>query len=255
MTELVQTEIMDGVIRIRLNREDKKNALTGEMYHGICDAFDKLDSDPALRVGLITGSQDCFTAGNDLVDFMENSTIAGDSPVGRFLRTLPNLKKPLVAAVNGPAVGVGTTLLFHCDLVYAASSTKFSMPFVNLGLCPEAGSSLLLQQSVGYRKACELLMLGGVFDAEKAEQLGLVNEVLDPSNYQDHALAKAKQLAQQPPHSIQVTKQLMRQSNQAFLETIMKAEEEHFSAMLQGAEAKEAFAAFFEKRKPDFSKL
>lgn len=255
MTDLIQTEIQDGVIIIRMNREDKKNALTGDMYHGISSALDQLDSDPDLRVGLITGSQGCFTAGNDLVDFMESSSIAGDSPVGRFLRTLPNVKKPLVAAVNGPAVGVGTTMLLHCDLVYAAPKAKFVMPFVNLGLCPEAGSSLLLQQLVGYRRAAELLMLGDAFDAEQGKEMGIVNEVIDAESYQEHALSKAKQLAKQPPQSVRVTKELMRKSNAEFLKTVMKAEEDYFSTMLQGPEAKEAFSAFFEKRKPDFSKL
>lgn len=256
MTDLVTTDIQDGVIIIRLNREDKKNALTGEMYTGLSDGLDQLENDPQLRVALITGTQDCFTAGNDLVDFMENSSgIGGESPVGRFLRTIPNVKKPIVAAVNGPAVGVGTTMLLHCDLVYAAPTSKFAMPFVNLGLCPEAGSSLLLPQLVGYRRAAELLMLGDGFTAEQGKEMGIVSEVIDADKYQEHALAKAKQLAQQPPQSVRVTKQLMRQSNQAFLDTVMKAEEDNFSSMLQGAEAKEAFSAFFEKRKPDFSKL
>ena len=255
MTDLVTTEINDGVIIIRLHRTDKKNALTGDMYNGISDALDQLENDSSLRVGLITGSEDCFTAGNDLVDFMENSSgIGGDSPVARFLRTIPHLKKPLVAAVNGPAVGVGTTMLLHCDMVFAAPTAKFSMPFVNLGLCPEAGSSLLVPQLVGYRRAAQLLMLGEAFTSDQAKEMGIVSEVV-AENYQDYALAKAKQLAQQPPQSVRVTKQLLRQSNEAFLKAVMKAEEDHFSSMLQGPEAKEAFAAFFEKRKPDFSKF
>ena len=196
MTDLVTTEINDGVIIIRLNRTDKKNALTGDMYNGISDALDQLENDSSLRVGLITGSEDCFTAGNDLVDFMENSSgIGGDSPVARFLRTIPHLKKPLVAAVNGPAVGVGTTMLLHCDMVFAAPTAKFSMPFVNLGLCPEAGSSLLVPQLVGYRRAAQLLMLGEAFTSDQAKEMGIVSEVV-AENYQDYALAKAKQLAQ-----------------------------------------------------------
>lgn len=256
MTDLVKTEIDGNVIIIRLNRENKKNALTGDMYTGISDALDQLENDSNLRVALITGSQNCFTAGNDLVDFMENSSgIGGESPVGRFLRTLPHVQKPIVAAVNGPAVGVGTTMLLHCDLVYAAPTAKFAMPFVNLGLCPEAGSSLLLPQLVGYRRAAELLLLGDSFTAEQGKEMGIVSNVIDADKYQEHALTKAKQLAQQPPNSVRVAKQLMRQSNEEFLKTVMKAEEDSFSAMLQGPEAKEAFAAFFEKRKPDFSKL
>ena len=255
MTEQVLTEIQDGVIIIRLNRADKKNALTGAMYNGISDAFDKLESDNSLRAGLITGTADCFTAGNDLVDFLSASSIGGDSPVGRFLRTLPALTKPLVAAVNGPAVGVGTTMLLHCDLVYAAPGAKFQMPFVNLALCPEAGSSLLLTQRLGYRRAAELLMLCDAFTADEGKEMGIVSQVLPADEYQAFALQKAKQLAKQPPASIRATKQLMRMGNAAMLKQVMDAEANQFSAMLAGAEAKEAFTAFMEKRKPDYSRF
>lgn len=255
MTEQVLTEIQDGVIVIRLNRADKKNALTGAMYNGICDAFDRLESEPGLRAGLITGTADCFTAGNDLVDFLQASSIGGDSPVGRFLRTLPALTKPLVAAVNGPAVGVGTTMLLHCDLVYAAPGARFNMPFVNLALCPEAGSSLLLPQRVGYRRAAELLMLCDSFNAAEAKEMGIVNQVLDADTYQEFALQKARQLAQQPPASIRATKKLLRMANADMLQAVMAEEARLFSAMLEGPEAKEAFTAFMEKRKPDFSRF
>lgn len=255
MTDQVLTEIQGHIIIIRLNRADKKNALTGDMYNGISDALDKLENDTNLRVGVITGTQDCFTAGNDLVDFLNSSSIGGDSPVGRFLRTLPNLTKPLVAAVNGPAVGVGTTMLMHCDLVYAAPGAKFQMPFATLGLCPEAGSSLLFPQLIGYRKAAKLLMLCEMFRADEAVEMGIVNEVVDAEEYQSYAIAKAEQLAKLPPRSIRVTKQLMRTGNAEQLKAIMKMEEDYFTEMLQGAEAKEAFSAFLEKRKPDFSKF
>ena len=255
MTQQVLTEIQDGVIIIRLNRADKKNALTGDMYNGISDALDRLEQDNSLRVGLITGTVDCFTAGNDLVDFMKGGSITGDSPVGRFLATLPHVTKPLVAAVNGPAVGVGTTMLLHCDLVYAAPSAKFQMPFINLGLCPEAGSSLLLPQLVGYRRATELLMLCDAFTADEAKQMGIVNDVLPAEEYQQFALEKALRLAQQPPSSVRAAKRLMRMANQEALKAVMAEEGALFSDMLNGGEAKEAFAAFFEKRKPDFSKF
>jgi enoyl-CoA hydratase/carnithine racemase len=255
MTDQIITEIQDHIITIRLNRADKKNALTGDMYSGICDALDQLESDANLRVGVITGTRDCFTAGNDLEDFLNNAGINGQSPVGRFLRTLPNLAKPLIAAVNGPAVGVGTTLLMHCDLVYAAPEAQFQMPFVSLGLCPEAGSSLLIPQLLGYRKATELLMLCEVFDAQAAKSMGIVNEVVDSDQYQAYAVAKAQQLALLPPASIRTTKKLLRTANAKQLEAIMRMEEEYFMAMLQGAEAKEAFSAFLEKRKPDFSQF
>lgn len=255
MTDQVLTEIQDHIIIMRLNRADKKNALTGEMYTGICDGLDKLESDSNLRVGVITGTQDCFTAGNDLVDFLNNAAINSASPVGRFLRTIPYLTKPLVAAVNGPTVGVGTTMLMHCDLVYAAPDAQFQMPFASLGLCPEAGSSLLIPQLVGYRKAAELLMLCELFDAQAAKTMGIVNEVVNADQYQAHAIAKARQLAKLPPVSIRTTKKLLRKANADQLKSIMKMEEDYFMEMLQGAEAKEAFSAFLEKRKPDFSKF
>lgn len=255
MTDQVLTEIQGNIIIIRLNRADKKNALTGEMYNGISDALDQLENDANLRAGVITGTQDCFTAGNDLVDFLSSSTIGGDSPVGRFLRTLPHLSKPLVAAVNGPAVGVGTTMLMHCDLVYAAPGSKFQMPFATLGLCPEAGSSLLFPQLIGYRKAARLLMLCEMFSAEEAVEMGIANEVVAAEEYQAYAIAKAEQLAKLPPRSVRVTKQLLRTGNAEQLKAIMKMEEDYFTEMLQGAEAKEAFSAFLEKRKPDFSQF
>jgi enoyl-CoA hydratase/carnithine racemase len=255
MTDQILTEIQNQIIIIRLNRADKKNALTGEMYDGISDALDRLERDNNLRVGLITGTRDCFTAGNDLVDFLNNDGINEASPVGRFLRTLPNLNKPLVAAVNGPAVGVGTTLLMHCDLVYAAPGAQFQMPFASLGLCPEAGSSLLIPQLMGYRKAAELLMLCESFNAEAAKTMGIVNEVVVEDRYLAHAIDKAEQLAMLPPLSIRTTKKLLRTANAEQLKSIMKMEQAYFMEMLQGAEAKEAFSAFLEKRKPDFSQF
>lgn len=253
MIDQILTEIQDHIIIIRMNRAEKKNALTGEMYNGICDALDRLESDANLRVGVITGTQECFTAGNDLVDFLNNAGINDQSPAGRLLRTLPNLSKPMVAAVNGPAVGVGTTLLMHCDLVYAGPDAQFQMPFASLGLCPEAGSSLLIPQMLGYRKAAELLMLCETFDAQAAQNMGIINEVVEKDHYLAHAIAKAKQLSMLPPASIRTTKKLLRTANAEQLKTIMRMEQEHFMEMLQGAEAKEAFSAFLEKRKPDFS--
>ena len=216
MTQQVLTEIQDQVIIIRLNRADKKNALTGDMYTAISDALEQLESDSNLRVGLITGTEECFTAGNDLVDFMQGGGVTGDSPVGRFLAT---------------------------------------MPFINLGLCPEAGSSLLLPQLVGYRKATELLMLCEGFGAEEALAMGIVNQVVPADQYQALALEKAHRLAKQPPSSIRAAKKLMRMGQDAALKAVMTEEARLFTEMLSGAEAKEAFAAFFEKRKPDFSRF
>lgn len=255
MTDQIVSEIQNPIIIIRLNRADKKNALTGEMYDGISDALNRLENDADLRVGVITGTRDCFTAGNDLADFLNNPGIDESSPVGRFLRTIPNLSKPLVAAVNGPAVGIGTTMLMHCDLVYAAPNAQFQMPFASLGLCPEAGSSLLVPQLVGLRKATELLMLCETFDAEAAKTMGIVNEVVEEDRYLEYTIAKARQLAALPPASIRITRKLLRQANADQLKSIMKMEQDYFMEMLQGVEAKEAFTAFLEKRKPDFSKF
>jgi enoyl-CoA hydratase/carnithine racemase len=244
-----------GVISIYLNRPDKKNALTGAMYTAISDALDELDNQDALRVGFISGTPDCFTAGNDLQDFMENPPQGEDTPVFRFLNKIATLQKPLIAAVNGHAVGVGTTLLLHCELVYAAPNAKFQMPFVNLGLCPEAGSSLLLPQIVGYQRAAQLLMFGDSFSAEEAHQWGMVNEVFYNEDYQAKAYDMALKLARQPAKSLRITKQLLRKANAATLKDIMAVEGENFTAMLTGAEAREAMSAFMEKRKPDFSQF
>lgn len=252
---LVSVQRDQGVISIRLNRPEKKNALTGAMYTAISDALDTLENEDDLRVGFITGTPDCFTAGNDLQDFLQNPPAGEDTPVFRFLNKIATLKKPLVAAVNGNAVGVGTTMLLHCELVYAAPNAKFQMPFVNLGLCPEAGSSLLLPQIIGYQRAAQLLMLGDTFTAEEAHQWGIVNEVFYNEDYQEKAYQKAVQLARQPAKSLRITKQLLRHANAAVLKDIMGQEGEHFTAMLTGPEAKEAMAAFMEKRKPDFSQF
>lgn len=252
---LVKIQREHGVISIHLNRPDKKNALTGAMYTAIADALDELDNQDSLRVGFITGTPDCFTAGNDLQDFMKNPPKGEDTPVFRFLNRIATLNKPLVAAVNGNAVGVGTTLLLHCELVYAAPNAKFQMPFVNLGLCPEAGSSLLLPQLVGYQRAAQLLMLGDSFTAEEAHQWGLVNEVFYNEDYQAKAYEVALKLARQPAKSLRATKQLLRKANEAALKDIMTLEAEYFTTMLTGPEAHEAMSAFMEKRKPDFTQF
>lgn len=255
-SENISTRLEDGILSIYINRPDKKNALTQDMYTALCEALDELDSNPQARVGFITGTPDCFTAGNDLADFLNSPPTPGsEPPVFRFLKTLPRVEKPLVAAVNGPAVGIGTTLLLHCDLVYAAREAKLQLPFASLGACPEAGSALLLPQTMGYQKAAELLMLCDFFSGEQGKELGLINEVFSADDYQEKAYAQAKRIALQPASSMRVTKMLLKKSNEKALADIMEIEMDYFARMLRSPEAKEAISAFMEKRKPDFTQF
>ena len=252
-TEYVQTTIDDRLLRIRFNRPKKKNAITRDMYSVMADAIVSSNGDPSVRVVVFEGSEGCFTSGNDLMDFMNAPDTGPDSPVGRFLSALSTAEKPVVAAVTGIAVGIGTTLLLHCDLVYASEKAKFHMPFVNLGLVPEFGSSLILPGLMGQRRAAELLLLGQPFDAAQACALGIVNAVVPEDRVVEVALEKARALAQQAPSALRQTKKLMKRANsQAIAEQIVE-EGSHFAALLSSPEAMEAFQAFMEKRKPDFS--
>lgn len=244
-----------GILKIQLNRPEKRNALTAAMYAAMSDALDRAEVDPEIRVVFITGTTDCFTSGNDVVDFVQNPPSGVQSPVFRFLQLVTTFKKPIVAAVNGHAVGIGTTLLLHCDLIYAAESTVFQAPFVNLGLCPEAASSYLLPALVGLPKAAEILMLGEPFDAETALRYGLVNAVLPDHECQKIAYEKANKLAAQPAAGVRLTKQLMRKTRAEPVTKAMNEESQHFIAMLKSPEAEEAMSAFLQKRKPDFSKF
>lgn len=256
MTDLILTEKNDQVLVVRINRLDRKNALNHEMYTALGDAIEAAHEDAGIRCVLFTGSEDCFTAGNDLSDFAEG--LPGDfeeSPVGRFLFLLASATKPVVAAVNGPAVGIGTTMLLHCDLVFAGTNTRFQMPFANLGLCPEGGSSLLLPSWIGRVRAAELLMLGGAFTAEDAYRLGLINRICEPTQTEAAALEACRQLAAQPPAAIRATKELLNRPTQGQLKDTLLAEGRLFGERLKSEEAAEAFNAFMEKRKPDFSRF
>lgn len=253
-TPYVAVEQRGNILHVALNRAEKKNALTHAMYTALADAIDRVEGDPALRVLFLTGTADCFTSGNDMVDFMNNPPTSAESPVSRFLNTIRSAKKPIVAAVNGPAVGVGTTMLLHFDLVYAGRGARFQMPFVSLGLCPEGGSSLLLPLLVGHRKAAELLMLGEAFGAEDAQAHGLVNAVFDDADYQAKAWAKAEQLAAQPPASVRLAKAQMKAAFPQ-LGDVMAQEGMDFMARLKSPEAMESVGAFLQKRKPDFSRF
>jgi enoyl-CoA hydratase/carnithine racemase len=245
----------DGILSIEFNRPDKKNAITSAMYQAMADALKDADGDGTIRAILISGKPQIFTAGNDLEDFMRNPPADGDSPVFQFLWQISHAAKPIVAAVAGAAVGIGTTLLLHCDLVYAAENALFSLPFAQLGLCPEAASSLLLPQIAGYQRAAEKLLLGEPFAAEQAQQMGLVNQVLADGQLLPFARQQAAKLAALPAASIRLTKQLMKGGQSAAIEARMAAEGKHFSAMLGAPEAREALSAFFEKRRPDFSRF
>ena len=241
-----------GVSTITFNRLDKKNALTEAMYSALAEAMQLAATDEAVRVLVIQGDASVFTAGNDIKDFLEHPPTSTDAPVFRFLRQLVSFPKPLIAAVAGPAVGVGTTMLFHCDLVYAGDNAAFAMPFVNLGLCPEAGSSLLAPQLVGHQRAAELLLLGEPFLAETARDLGLVNRITAPTEVNELAGAQARRLASKPMSSLLETKRLLKQGQQAALLERVAEEAAVFARMLGEPAAREAFTAFMEKRPPQF---
>jgi enoyl-CoA hydratase/carnithine racemase len=246
----------DGaILRIGIQRPEKKNALTAAMYLALADALKAADADSAVRVIVLHGGDEAFTAGNDINDFLANPPRDNDSGVARFLRAIADARKPLVAAVAGPAVGIGTTMLLHCDFVYAADNAKFTLPFVSLGLCPEGASSYLLPIIAGYQRAAKLLLLGEPFDASTARELGLVTEVVAPGELMNAASSAARKLAALPPSSVRITKALMKRGLRAGIEDHMAEEVRHFAERLESPEAKEAFRAFLEKRRPDFSKL
>lgn len=255
MSSHVLVTSVDGITRIQMNRPEKKNALTLAMYTAIAEALTKTENDPAARVSFVTGAEGVFTSGNDIADFLQNPPTDENSPVAVFLRALFDAKKPIVMAVNGLAIGVGTTMLLHADLVYAAESAKFQMPFVSLGVCPEAGSSYLLPRIMGLPKASELILLAERFDAKKAESLGIVTAVYSDAELADAAWAKAKTLAAQPPAALRTAKALLKRATNPALAQAMDAEMEQFKPMLGGPEAMEAMTAFMQKRKPDFSQF
>ncbi len=244
-----------GISTISFNRLERKNSITSAMYAALADAVEAAASDATVRVLVIQGGEAVFSAGNDIGDFLNSPPADQNAPVWRFMRALANFPKPAIAAVNGPAVGIGTTLLFHCDLVFAGDNAAFSMPFVNLGLCPEFASSLLVPRMFGYHRAAEALLLGEPFMAEAALEVGLVNRVLAPAETNAYAQAQAKKLAAKPLSALIETKRLMKQGLGAEVQARVSEEGASFGRMLREPAAKEAFGAFMEKRKPDFSKV
>jgi len=251
----ILTETKDRILRIAINRPHKKNALTRSMYAAMADALTRAEEDSGIRVVFLHGTQECFTAGNDLKDFQAFRQDGDNKDVANFLTAISRAQKPIVAAVGGVAVGVGTTMLLHCDLIYAGEGAIFHMPFVSLGLCPEAASSLLLPGLMGHQRASELLMLGKPFSAGKAFEVGLVNAVFPDSEYIDKAMARAMELAHQPPASLRITKALLKRSNAQAIADTMAEERKQFSERLNSGECDEALTAFFERRKPDFSRF
>jgi enoyl-CoA hydratase/carnithine racemase len=245
---LVRAETAEGIARIALERPEKKNAFTAEMYRSLGAALAAADADSDARVVLLHGTRDCFSSGNDVGDFLKR-TPGTESPAAALFRTLPGVKKPIVAGVAGPAVGIGCTLLLHCDLIYAADNARFQLPFVPLGLVPEFGSTLLLPLLAGYQRAAELLLLGQPFGAERAREAGIVNEVVPAAELFERAERAARALAALPPESVRLTKRLLRQTQAAALEARIAEEARIFAERLGSAEAKAAFSAFLEKRK------
>ena len=254
MAEPVEFTRDNGVLEIRLNRPEKKNALTVAMYAAMAEALTAAESDPSVRVVLFAGSGGVFSAGNDLNDFIAQPPTGPDAPVIRFLRAVSALSKVVVAAVEGPAIGIGTTLLLHCDLVVAGKGARFAVPFVNLGLVPEAASSLLLPRLIGHHRAAELFLLGETFDAAAAHGFGLVNRLVEDAVVLDTARGLARQVAGKAPNAVRMIKKLMKSPSATVAERML--EEAHdFGAQLKSAELREAVTAFFEKRPPDFAKL
>ena len=255
MSAHIVVETRDRIARIEIARLEKKNALTLEMYQALADALVAAEGDARVRAVLIHGAADCFCSGNDLKDFLERPPHGDESPTWRFLRAVSSAAKPLVAAVGGAAVGVGTTMLLHCDLVYAAPNARFQLPFVPLGLVPEAASSLLLPMIAGYQRAAELLLLGQPFGSAKALGAGFVTEVVPEGELIEYARSAALALAALPPASVRLTKQLMKGRTAEAVVAQLALEGGHFRERLASPEAKEAMSAFFEKRKPDFSRF
>jgi enoyl-CoA hydratase/carnithine racemase len=253
MDEII-TERSASVLRVLLNRPAKKNAMTSSMYVTLADIFTDAAKDEQTRVVLWHGAGDSFCAGNDIEDFLKNPPGPGNFPQARLMKALADFDKPLIVAVQGAAIGGGTTMLTHCDFVYAGESAKFQMPFVNLALVPEFGSSFSIPVRIGHIRAAELILLGLSFDARKAADLGLITQVVSDQNLLATATETARKLAAKPAGALKASKKLMKQSFSEQIKAAMKAENEEYSARVRSEDAKEAFAAFLQKRPPNFNR-
>ncbi len=251
----IKTAVLNGVCTIEIARPEKKNAITVDMYIAMATALREAMADAAVRSVLITGQPGIFTSGNDLEDFMKRGGAATDSPVYHFMHALVDCDKPVIAAVTGAAIGIGTTLLLHCDFVYVSDEARLAMPFTSLGLVPEFASSLLIPQLMGSRKAAEKLLLGDPFTAEEAVDCGIANAVLPASEVVNHARRVAERFNALPPSAVRESKKLMQRATASQVREAIEVEAELFVRRLSSPEAKEAFTAFFQKRKPDFSQF
>ncbi len=251
----IRTATLNGVASIEIARPEKKNAITSQMYGEMAAALSAASQDKAVRAVLIQGQSSIFTSGNDLEDFMARPPRGDDAPVFQFMQALLGCEKPVVAAVNGAAIGIGTTLLLHCDLVYVADDARLAMPFVALGLVPEFGSSLIVPRLMGHAKAAEKLLLGDPISGTEAVEWGIANAVLPAGEVVKHARRMAERFNGLAPEAVRVSKKLMLGPGREQLQKVIKEEAEIFSARLRSPEAIEAFQAFFQKRAPDFSKF
>ncbi|MFN5046602.1 enoyl-CoA hydratase [Roseateles sp.] len=251
----IKTATVNGVLTIEIARPEKKNALTRAMYQGMADALVGANEDKSVRAVLIQGQPQIFTSGNDIEDFMASPPRDEDAPVFQFMRALLGCEKPVIAAVNGAAIGIGTTLLLHCDFVYVADDARLAMPFVALGLVPEFGSSLVVPRLMGHVKAAEKLLLGDPFTGAEAVECGIANAVLPAGEVVNQARRVAERFNNLAPSAVRESKRLMRAPHAEQLEAVIRQEAEIFGARLRSPEAMEAFQAFFQKRQPDFSKF
>jgi enoyl-CoA hydratase/carnithine racemase len=251
----IRTDTAHGVLTIEIARPEKKNALTIAMYEAMTQALSSAQADKAVRAVLIMGQPAVFTAGNDLQDFMQQPPTSEDSAVLRFMYALLSVEKPIVAAVTGAAVGIGVTMLLHCDLVYVSEDAQLSTPFVSLGLVPEFASSEMLPRLIGHVKAAEVLLLGKVFSGADAVKLGIANVALPATEVVAHARRVAQRFTELPAGAVRDAKRLMRAGTKDDVMRAIRSETAVFAERLRSPEAKEAFAAFFQKRKPDFSKF
>lgn len=245
----IKYSLDSNVMVIEIHRPEKKNALLAGMYKALADGLRIGNSSDEVNVILIRGIDDCFTSGNDVNSFVANGTDQGDRPSVFFMNALNESRKPIVAAISGLAIGIGTTLLFHCDLIYASENCFLQLPFSRLGLCPEAGSSFLLPKQIGHVRAAELLLLGNRFSAEKAKEYGIINEVLPQDKYLEHALEKAIELASLPAESVQTSKSLLKRGQQKSVSDTIDVELKEFSRLLQTPEAQAVVQAFLNKKK------
>jgi enoyl-CoA hydratase/carnithine racemase len=251
----IKTATLNGVATIEIARPEKKNAITAAMYTAMADALVAAQSDPAVRAVLITGQPGIFSSGNDIEDFMQRPPSTTESPAFAFMRALLGCDKPVIAAVTGAAIGIGTTMLLHCDFVYVSDEARLAMPFVSLGLVPEFASSFVVPRLLGNVRAAEKLLLGDPFTGADAVEAGIANAVLPAAEVVRHARRIAERFNALPPGAVQETKRLLRRAGRAELLETIAIEGKAFGERLQSAEAKEAFSAFFQKRQPDFSKF